>query len=377
MMRLFLACALAALPLAAADLGQEIEVTEAAAPLAAQRGVFVSHDSSRTLVAFEEEGRLVLHQYEARTGKILGRETFEVGRPGTRKRGARIFQSMIVWVEADPQDPQREFLWSQQMGDFRVGSNFRPVGQPERIAEVKAGTDIAIFKPGVLYLIAFTAPDGALYGVHRQLQTLVGFDRRPFYLTWEQALNPALPRIYITDPTLVAYNHPEPSGKHSIKATTLSRNVRPGLDIAPEGASKPVVVTNRAEHVVLWSMENEQATYAQRVRLLSDGSMSKVGGVVRLYDGVLHDATLAPNGEYYVAVDEGWRFALLRVDSRMNVLATTPFRAQVTEGERISISGDNWMTPVLAYAAETYAAPRAVLRLVEERTAPAKRRSTR
>ena len=369
-------------PAFAGEIGPEIEVTQSAAvPLPAQRNVHVDNSPTATLVAFEEMtpagvSRIVLHQYRANLAVPLGRETFTViGTPHVAQHDPHTVNSMLSYLEDDPAATYPWLTW-EVMSTFRAGSNYAPQGRPERIAEVKPGTRFTVV-PAQFYLLVWTAPNGMLRGAYRQIQTLIGYDESTFAITNEQALNPAGPERHNPVAPLIAYNRPEPSGKYSIRAVSVAgHTVQPAIDIAPEGASEPRVVSNGVEHFVFWSMEDGGA-YVQRLRIGIYNVPEKVSEPVRFASGELHDVTQAPNNEYYAVVDEGWRHVVLRLDSSFKVLEVIPFRASVAAGEKVRISGDRWETPVLAYTTDTPMGPRAVLRLIETRTAPTKRRSTR
>lgn len=379
---LLLAVLLSAFTVFAAEVGPEIEVTQSASiPLAAQRNVHLEHSPTATLAAFEEltpagVSRIVLHQYRANLAVPLGRETFTaIGTPLVAQHDPHTFGSMLSYQEVDPAATYPWLTW-EVMSNHRVGSNFAPQGRPERIAEVQPGTRHTVV-PAQFYLLVWTAPDGRLHAAHRQILTLVGFDMRPFPITSEPAVNPAGIEQRNISPVFIAYNRPEPSGKYSIRAVGVAGYfAQPAIDIAPEGASEPRVIFHGFEHIVFWSME-DGGTYAQRVRVPPGGMAVKEHPAVRFYSGELHDVTEGPNNEFYAVVDEGWRFVVLRLDSSLNVLEVMPFRASVAAGEKVRISGDRWETPIIAYTAETPVGPRAVLRLIEARTPPTKRRSAR
>ncbi len=375
---------LPAFSLLAADVGPEIEVTAATtSPVPAQRNVFIANFDLATLVAFEErtpEGvsRVLLHQYRANTGQgELDRETFSVGTPFVAQYQPRLEKGLLAYIEEDPAATYPWLTW-QQVWPGRAGNNFAPSSLVERVAEVKPGTAFTVFRPSLFYLLVWTAPDGRLRAAYRQVQTLVGFDQRPFFLTEEPALNPSAGGAAGGQSAAVlAYNRPEASGKSSLRAiSVLSYLSSAPIDIAGEGALEPHAVWNGTDAIVFWSMESGGA-FAQRVRTDSyDRKPFKSGQTVRFADGILQDVTLGPDLTYYAVVDEGWRYSLLHLDANLNVIETSPFRAVVAAGEKVHISGDTWRVPVIAYAAETYAAPRAVLRTLTQR-APAKRRSAR
>jgi hypothetical protein len=285
-------------------------------------------------------------------------------------------RSMLAYLEDDPAATYPWLTW-EVMTDHRVGSSFEPQGRPERVAEVKPGTKVLII-PRNLYLLVWTAPDGTLRGAWRQILTLIGFDKSAFRLTSEPAVNPAASRRFLSGnaPVILAYNRAEPSGKYSIRATVANAPLQQTLDIAPAGASAPRIVFDGTSQFIFWSMDSG-GVFAQRMQNAAYGTTEKSGDAVRVYEGVLHDVTDGPNNELYAVVDEGWRFAVVRFDSSLKVLETMPFHADVATGESVRISGDVWVTPVIAYTASTPAGSRAVMRFIGARTPPTKRRSAR
>lgn len=370
---------LATFPLFADEVGPEIEVTEHAA---VQQNVALSRDSMRTLVAMEEpaaEGqlaRVVVHQYQAwsfgRFGAV-GRETYVV-RPSTRhQRRPAVISDIVAWVEEDSVSG-RASLWYDGFAD---DSRAQPPlwNSPNEIAAVKPGTPIHVFQAHWFGFL-WTAPEGNLKGAERVLMLAVGYDKSAFDVTYEPAVNPSTGDPWGLDPRIVAYNTPGPSGRYRIRATTFERDRSKlnevTLDIAPEGASAPKVVFNGVDYVVFWSMENG-STYAQRVSTIT-GKPRLRGEAVKIHDGALHDATLGPNSEYYLAVHEGVRYALLRLDANLELAERTPFYANPAPGATLSLSGDRFRVPMLAYPDVL---SRAVVREVEDRDVPRRRRSAR
>lgn len=361
------------------EVGPEIAVTEHAA---VQQNVALSRDFMRTLVGVEEpaaEGqlaRVVVHQYHAwNLGRFaaVGRETYVV-RPSTRhQRRPAVISDIVAWVEEDPVTG-RASLWYDGFSD---GSRALPPlwNSPQEIATVKPGTPIHVFHPR-WFSFLWTAPDGNLKGADRVLTLAIGYDKSAFDVTYEQAVNPSTGVVWGNNPAIVAYNTPGPSGRHRIRATTFARDRsrlnEMTIDIAPEGASAPKVVFNGVDYVVFWSMENG-STYAQRVSTIT-GKPRLVGEAVKIHEGVLHDATLGPNSEYYLAVHEGVRYALLRLDTSLELAERTPFYANPADGATLSLSGDRTRVPMLAYPDVL---SRAVLREVEDRDVPRRRRSSR
>lgn len=361
-------------PVFADEVGPEIAVTETAA---VQQNVVISRTGVRTLVALEEtpaEGqpsRIVLHQFEAFMGVPLGRETFAV-RPSSRhQRRPALSAGAIGWIEEEP-DGGNASLWWDGLGDIHVGSNFRPIGQPERLADVKSGTRIAILNTHVFDVLLWTSPQGSLKGVYRAQWVRIGYDPTPFDVTYETALNPAVASARSPITPLIAYNHPAGAG-YGIRATTLGgRFPQTAVTIAPEGASAPRVVFSDPDFVVFWSMP-DGATYAQRVST-AGGQPVKLGEPRKIHDGVLHGASSGPNDAHYLVVEEGMRYAVLRLDRELAVVERTPFSASPAAGASISLSGDAFKKPMLAYPEFS---SRAVMRTIEERETVRRRRSVR
>lgn len=359
------------LSMAAAEVGPEVPVTDTATSTP-QRNPDISREDFRTLIVFEEDGRIVLHQYEAVLSAPAGRATFHVASSPRPQRRPQVSGQMVAWVE---EDAGSEWLWWQMMNGFTAGANFQPIGAPERIEDVKPGTPIAIARMGLFHVPVWTSSDGALKAVDRSLLARIGHNRSTYYVTptFEQAVNPAVAERWSMVAPAVAYNTPN----GGVRVTTIyGMTPQPSIELAADGATAPRVVFDGTQFVVFWSLGNG-GTYAQRLQTFSDGRIEKIGEAVRIADGILQDAATGPNAEYYVIVDEGWRYLLLRIASSLSIVETTPFRAPVALGERVVISGDAATLPMLAYIAETPFAPRAVLRTIDNRQVPSKRRSAR
>jgi hypothetical protein len=104
-----------------------------------------------------------------------------------------------------------------------------------------------------------------------------------------------------------------------------------------------------------------------------------IGAERLLHPGTLQDVVWL-EGQFFMAVDEGARFAFLRLDADLNVVESVPFHARLAPGESMSIA-PSWSGDfVLAYAARNPnegASSRAVLRLVGENVASPRRRTVR
>jgi hypothetical protein len=362
------------------EIGPEIPVTESTAP---QRNAAISRDSSRTLVAFEETApgaptKVVLHQYEASFPFQTGRETFALPVSANHQLRPELGPGMVAWME-EALDGSSASLWQQPLGGFVAGSNFSPAGPPERLDAAMPGTRFAITHRHVFHVLVWTAPDGRLKAIERSLVARIGYDPSPWYATNEKAINPATPElVWNSNTPLVAYNYEAGPGSYGIRALAIAgRAPSPTVDIAPPGASAPrVVYSGGSSFVVFWSMD-DGATYAQEVNVLF-GVPALMGPRVKVADGVLHDATLTRDMDLYAVVDQGMRYALVRLNGDLDVEETTAFQARVAEGEKISVSSNNWVLPMLAYVSPT--GPRAVLRAVDDgasATAKRKRRSSR
>jgi hypothetical protein len=280
-------------------------------------------------------------------------------------------RNVLAWVEEDPATGKAS-LWFDPFVE-----ESRPIPplwkNPKEVAPVKPGTRIAVFQPRWVTFV-WTAPAGNLMSSERAVMAAIALDTSQYDVTHEPAENPSTGDAWGMNPLLVAYNTPGPSGRQRIRATTITRDYsKLTVDIAPEGASAPKVVFNGVDYVVFWSMENG-STYAQRVSTVS-GRPLLVGEAVKIHDGVLHDATLGPDKEYYLAVHEGVRYALLRVDASLELAERTTFYANPAAGATLSLSGDHYRVPMLAYPDVL---SRAVLREVEDRDdVPRRRRSAR
>ena len=365
---------LATLTVIAAEVGPEIPVTETAAAL--QQNAVISRASSRTLIAFEEipadgqPSRVVLHQYEANLAVSRGRETFALPASARYQRRPALGPNMIAWVEEDA-DGGNATLWWQALDGYTVGASFRPVGTPERGENVAPGTPLEITNTHVFHILLWTAPDGRLKTMERSLIARIGYDLTPWYATNERAINPSAAGGWGTWAVTVAYNYEIEPGRYGVRATALwGRSPAPAVDIAPAGASAPRVVYNGIDYVVFWSME-DGATYGQRLSN-SQGQVVRLGNAQKVADGVLHDVALGVNRDYNMVVDQGGRFALLRLGKELDVEESTPFQARLLPNERISLGSDQWTTPMLAYGSRT--ASRAVLRTVADVPPGAKKR---
>ena len=105
------------------------------------------------------------------------------------------------------------------------------------------------------------------------------------------------------------------------------------------------------------------------------------GDLKKIHDGELHDASVAPNNETVMVVEEGERFLFLRLDRGLNVLESVAFLANLAPGARMKISADPSTGPMISYAAATGIdgqGARIVYRLVDDGTPLIrKRRSAR
>lgn len=356
------------------------------------RNVTISRDQVRTLVAFEETAteqqldRVVLHQYEANVFP-LGRETFTVQSSTHHQRRPAVEGNLIAWVEEDPNGPDA-WVWWQPLGGYTLGSNFGPTAPAERIEMAALGTRLSVFKEHVFHVVLWTAPDGRLKGVYKQLVTRLGFNESTFYVTEEEAINPSTDGYAPSGTALVAYNHEIPpqgcpgfcTPRYSVRATVV-RGYMPqaAIDIAPAGASAPRVVYHygSGDYFIFWSME-DGGTYVQRVNT-KGGVPVAVGDARKIHDGLLHDASAGKDGELFVVVAEVGRFALLRFDAQFDVLESAPFHARLAGDSPISISG-RYVRPMLAYSARQPndgASSRAVIRLTGDDGASQRRRTVR
>lgn len=368
---------LATLSVVAAEVGPEVPVTETEAAL--QQNVVISRHTSRTLIAFDEipaagqPSRVVLHQYDANLVVSRGRETFALPASARDQRRPALGANMIAWVEEDA-DGGNATLWWQALDGYTVGASFRPVGSPERGENVAPGTPLEIVHYHVFHGLVWTAPDGRLKAMERSLIARIGYDPSPWYVTNEPAVNPAGAGIWGGNQPLVAYNYEAAPGRYGVRATALwGRSPAAPTDIAPAGASAPRVVYNGLDYVIFWSTE-DGATWAQRASS-SNGQVIRLGDAVKIAGGVLHDVALGVNRDYNLVVDQGGRFALLRLGKELDVEDSTPFQARLLPNERISLGSDQWTTPMLAYGSRTVS--RAILRTVEPSAGPKKRRSSR
>ena len=343
-----------------------------------QEQVSISRLSERTLITFEERradgiSSAVVHQVEANMLIRLGPETNEVASSSHAQRNPAICESAVAWLENAPGDETS--LWWQALFYVSPTESFRPRGTAERVAAVAPRTRLLVTAEHVFHIFIWTAPDGRLKAIDRSLVARIGYDPSPYYVTSDTAVNPAAPGWSRDETALLAYNHPLADGRFSVRAASFSRR-HPGaaIDIAPAGASAPHVVFNGIDFVVYWSMDSG-GTFAQRVST-AGGLTIKLGEVVRISDGRLHGATDGP-AETFVVVDEGFQFALLRLDGGLHVVEYVPFAARAVEGSSISVSSDDWTLPMLAYAEPSVdGTSRAVYRVVAERLTP-KRRSVR
>jgi hypothetical protein len=363
-------------PAFAARIGPEVPATDSAG---AQRNVVISREISRTLIAFDEtagEGqlsRVVVHQYESNLGIPLGRATFSVDPSTHHQRRPAFGRNMVAWVEEDPHGPGAS-LWWQGLGGYEIGSNYGPEGSSERVADVARGTRIEVVNTHVFHVILWTAPDGRLMGVYRSLLALIGYDPSPFPVTVEAAMNPSAAEDW-NDGVLIAYND---AASSAMRATTLARRgTQQTVDIAPAGASAPRVVFNGTDFIVFWSMP-DGATYAQRVSAVG-GLAVKIGSARRIGDGTLHAASFGADDEYFLAVEREGRFALLRFDRDLDLLEEASFTARLAPGERVSLSSEFRLRPMLAYGARRRGGevPEAVFRVVDEGVKAQRRRSMR
>lgn len=355
--------------MSADEVGPEIPVVEAPA---VQGNVAVDNDGLGLFVAFEEVpaggglSRIVLHRYmPLRTTEVLPPSSNHQRRPV-------VTADLLAYVEETPDGTSASLLW-RELQTLRSGLLMVDV---EEVAKVKPGTAIEVFRAG-LFFIVWTAPEGNLKCVERKIgPTAIAYWRGVRDVTYEPGVNPAAADSYGGYPGLIAYNTPGPSGRYRIRATTAPGpySPNPAIDIAPEGASAPKVVFDGTSFVVFWTMEEEGVTYARRVST-ADGKLLPLGEPRKIHDGVLHDATIGPGKEYYLAVDEGVRYAVLRLDRQLALAERTPFYANPADGALLSISADDMpRQPVLTYPDFT---SRAVLRVVEDQDTPRRRRSTR
>jgi len=377
------------------QVGLEIPVKESKCGVS-QHNVVISRDSSRTLIAFDESesaaepSRVVLHQYEANVGVPRGRETFALDSSSNDQRRPAFGQNMIAWIEEDANG--QSSLWWQGLSEYTVGTSYRPVTDAERVADVAPETGLTILNTHVFHVMLWTAPDGRLKGAYRSLIARIGYDPNPFYVSNEPALNPSAGVPWSATVPLVAYNYEVPqesctgtcAPQYAIRATVLGGSPGPqtspqaAIDIAPAGASAPRVVFNGTDFVVFWSMK-DGGTFAQRVTS-AGGAALRIGEPLQIHDGAIHDATVAPNDRYMLAVERGPRRSLLHLDRDLQVVETIPFLARLDAGATVSLSGSSTSFPILAYAAQRTGdcgASQAILRVLDDSTAPRKRRSVR
>jgi len=377
----------------ARGVGPERPVTEPVThPAAAQQHVAASRDAYRTLLAWEESApgqlsRVLVHQYEAPSWS-LGRQTFTVQSSPHHQRTPVFGSSMVAWLEDDPGSTATS-VWYQPIL-VSIGKNYEPYNKAEKVGDAARGTRLHVLNYHVFHTLVWTAPDGRLMAAERSLIARIGFDPTPWYLTTEVAVNPAADGYGPSQNgwPLIAYNAEVPgppcSGNcerlYSVKATVLgARAPQASILIGGPGSSAPDVVQTATEYLVFWSMKDDGGTFVQRATTAA-GSVIPAGANRRVHDGQLHDASIAPNNEVVMVVEEGERFLFLRLDRDFNVVESIPFHAQLAGDSRMRISSSQGnANPIITYTTVEAdgVTPRAVFRLVEDSAAMPKRRSTR
>lgn len=388
----------------AGPVGPEIPVDDAGCA-ATQENVAISRDSGRTLMAFEESAgqgtpsRVVVHRYESMVGP-WGRATFAVASSAHHQRRPAFGKSLIAWVEEESNGATAS-LWWQALDGYAtasgsprqiVGGAYQPLPPAERVAEVAPGTSLEVLNNHVFHVMVWTAPDGRLKAAMRSLIARIGYDPSPFYVTTERAFNPSAGTPWSDHPALIAYNYEIPGPPcegsctpvYGIRARALyAQFLNPAIEIAPPGASAPRTVFNGdgswgSEYAIFWSMP-DGGVYARRV-MLKEQNVVPLGETRRVGDGAIHDASVGPNREYYLALERDSGLRLLRLDRQLGAIEDAPFTSQRVPGQTVSISGDHQMRPMLAYAAQPAgdcSQSRAVFRAIDLKNPPRKARAFR
>ncbi|HEX8410129.1 MAG TPA: hypothetical protein VF883_14800 [Thermoanaerobaculia bacterium] len=373
----------------ARTIGREKPVTESAS---AQQHVALSRDQYRTLLAWEETAapgqlsRVRVHQYEAPFW-FLGRETFSVQSSPRHQRTPVFGESMVAWLEEDPASSARS-VWYQPI-QLAIGKNYQPVGAAQKVGDAARNTPLHVLNYHVFHGLVWTGTDGRLTAAERSLIARIGFDPTPWYATHERAENPAADgdEPSLNGWSLIAYNVGGPDSPCTIrctrpwlvKATVLGgREPQQSIVISELGASAPDVVQTATDYLIFWSDVEDGGTFVQRVTTTA-GIVVRAGANRKVHDGELHDASIAPNDEVVMVVEEGQRFLFLRLDRDLNVVERIPFTATLAAESRIGVSSRNVPNAMIAYTtlAADGVTPRAVFRVVEDGPGSPKRRAIR
>lgn len=360
--------------------------------------VALSRDFSRTLMTWEESAgagqlsKVMLHRHESRPGftPMLGPQTFPVASSPYAQKSPALGNGLVAWVEEEPTGSGiLGSVWYQPL-EFWTSQTYAPTGTAEKIGVGVRGTKATVLHYHVFHAIVWTGVDGRLQAAERSLLARIGFDPSPWTVTTDHAVNPAgdgnSPSLGSWP--LIAYNAEVPTPPcnacppvYVVRATVLGgRTPQPSIYLTAPGSSAlgPDVVATGTDYAVFWSMESG-GTFGIRVSTGTGGPVTN-GDLKKIHDGQLHDASIAPNNEMVMVVEEGERFLFLRLDRGLNVVESVAFLANLAPGARMKISAAPSIGPMISYAAATGVGgqgSRIVYRIVDDSPLFRKRRSTR
>lgn len=358
--------------------------------------VAISRHASRTILTWDESAgpgqlsRIMTHRQESLPGfgPRLGAQTFAAFSSPRNQKSPALGSGLVAWVEEDPTGSGIiGSVWYQPL-EFWEKQTYAPHGEAEKLGEATRDSKLAVLNYHVFHAIVWTGLDGRLMAAERSLIARIGFDQRPWSVTTDNAINPAVDGTSGNTWPLIAYNTEVPTlpGQghppvYVVRATALGgRQPQPAIYLTAPGssASAPDVVANESDWWVLWSMDDNGGTFAIRVKT-AGGIAATVGNLKKVHAAELHDASSAPNDEIVMVVEEAQRFLFLRLDRDLNVLESVPFQATLAADTRVKVSADSRIAPMLTYTSfnATDGSSRVVYRLVEDAPSFRKRRSAR
>lgn len=335
----------------------------------------------------EQLSKVYVQRYD-QSGAPLDGRGMPVAQSQHHQRRPVFGRAMIAWIEEDPVTGAASVWWRGFYAPSFSQTGPAPAefaGEPVRVADAAPGSSVSISHAHVFHVLFWESPEGRIKGVKVSMFARIGYDPFPFYVSPGPGdSNPAAAATY-GNSVLVTWNraHPQPvcadicfPPQHSIHAKSMDVFGYPPSstnEIAAPGVSEPRPVLNGTDFFVFWS--DPRGTLARRVSTTG----VPIGAERLLHPGTLHDVVWL-DGQFFMAVDEGARFAFLRLDAELNVVENVPFHARLAGGDAMSLapvwSGDF----VLAYAARQSnegASSRAVMRLVGESVASPRRRTVR
>ena len=327
--------------------------------------------------------KVYVQRYD-KNGLPLDGRGIPVAESSHHQRRPAFGRGMVAWIEEDPVTGEAS-VWWRALFSLTTTDPAKFVGPPVRVADAAPGSTVSIANAHVFHILFWEAPSQQIKGVFVSLIARIGYDPSPFFVSSGPGdRNPVAAGTYENE-VIITWNREQPQAvcpatcppQRSIRSVTLDvMGLGPisSTEIATPDGSEPQPVFNGTDFSIFWS-DRQRGTLARRVSKTG----VPIGDERLLHPGALQNV-MWRDGQFFMTVDEGPRFAFLRLDSELNVVESVPFHARLADGETMSIapwwSGDF----VLTYAArqpQEGASSRAVMRLVGENIASPRRRAVR